>query len=665
MYRSDLDQPRASKRALVLLGAVSLAALAAPASAQLGPSSGGASASANSGLVGIALPVANVAALRALTSAISAELVILNGYYSASLTSPPDAGGGIFVYDSSDTTTADNGGTIVVDAASRRWKRQFSGPVDVKWFGAKGNGSNDDTTSIQGAINFCFGTALAPNSAVNNTLNYPLRFSHGNYKITSPLLLMSIQGGWIYGDGKFATIVTNTTANGCVFIGQGVNRSIIEQMELVSSGTGICLDLGAAPTYSSGVAYVPGNVVNAGTVAYTCIAGTTGNAPPNATYWSVLTTNFLNCQSVSVRNIETANGAYGITIGTAGNGTPTQGFQCSEIHLDDIHYNNHTVAGLFTDNANALNISVSGGIVQNCVTAGIWILNGNVASIIGVGFENQGNISGWDILISGGGENVIVEGCRSESNNFISAACGVTISECNQDNATPGIFANHANFRTFPAVCVIEGCTSNNGILTGPLSIFSCDNNTWGNTGWNTATGTSKPNIIHSSQNVSGAAGTQPSTYGGDGLTFAQLPTVVLPTAVTGSTAPITPQTLEGATLTIADSPTSTSGAAITTGGGSNRVRATYKWAGNFAISNLASSGITVTATIAPTSALSNGQSIAITGATQTAYNGTVTIAVTGSPPYTQFTYTFAGSGTSPATGTPVYSALGNWTVIV
>lgn len=42
---------------------------------------------------------------------------------------------------------------------------------------------------------------------------------------------------------------------------------------------------GAPLTYSAGTAYVNGDVVESGGVKYKCKAPTTGNAPPNATYW--------------------------------------------------------------------------------------------------------------------------------------------------------------------------------------------------------------------------------------------------------------------------------------------------------------------------------------------------------------------------------------------
>ncbi|MBB5643792.1 right-handed parallel beta-helix repeat-containing protein [Pedobacter cryoconitis] len=61
------------------------------------------------------------------------------GYYS-----PGDNGGGDFYWDSSCTEVVNNGTVLSsVFTTSGRWKRVISGETNVKWFGARGNGSND------------------------------------------------------------------------------------------------------------------------------------------------------------------------------------------------------------------------------------------------------------------------------------------------------------------------------------------------------------------------------------------------------------------------------------------------------------------------------------------------------------------------------------------
>lgn len=79
-----------------------------------------------------------------------------------------DSGGGSFYWDGASTAT-DDGGTIIRPNAAGvgpsdpgRWKRIWSGAVQVDWFGAKGDSSRtgatdgtDDQVAIQSAIDFC------------------------------------------------------------------------------------------------------------------------------------------------------------------------------------------------------------------------------------------------------------------------------------------------------------------------------------------------------------------------------------------------------------------------------------------------------------------------------------------------------------------------------
>lgn len=92
-----------------------------------------------------------VASLRA--ASVGVGTVYVAGYYAAL-----DGGGGAFYWDNTDTTTADNGGTCIVPtngglAATGRWKRIWTGPLNTRWFGVNPSQS-DNTQAMQNAITF-------------------------------------------------------------------------------------------------------------------------------------------------------------------------------------------------------------------------------------------------------------------------------------------------------------------------------------------------------------------------------------------------------------------------------------------------------------------------------------------------------------------------------
>ena len=87
------------------------------------------------------------AALRAYTG--RAKRIYITGLL---VTAKPAGIAGVFQYDPTDTTIADNGGTIIVGADGRRWKRDFDGAVNLRWFGANFVGGADTTSSFNAAI---------------------------------------------------------------------------------------------------------------------------------------------------------------------------------------------------------------------------------------------------------------------------------------------------------------------------------------------------------------------------------------------------------------------------------------------------------------------------------------------------------------------------------
>jgi hypothetical protein len=87
---------------------------------------------------------------------VSGTQIHVSGYHADG-----DGGGGWFYYEANNSE-ADNGGTVIEpDVGAGRWLRSYSGNLDVRWFGAKVDGTTDDTDAVQEAID----TAYALNGA--------------------------------------------------------------------------------------------------------------------------------------------------------------------------------------------------------------------------------------------------------------------------------------------------------------------------------------------------------------------------------------------------------------------------------------------------------------------------------------------------------------------
>lgn len=94
----------------------------------------------------------------------------LIGYYTKG-----DGGGGELYWDSNSTAT-DNGGTVfqVSGITVGRWIRILSNTINPKWFGAKLDGTTDDTTPIQNSLDLSSEKTLvlSGNAKITNTLTF-------------------------------------------------------------------------------------------------------------------------------------------------------------------------------------------------------------------------------------------------------------------------------------------------------------------------------------------------------------------------------------------------------------------------------------------------------------------------------------------------------------
>jgi len=119
-----------------------------------------------------------------------------------------DRAGGVFMWTCLLGSAADDyndGGlfirpTTVASGQPGRWVRIYSGPVDVRWFGAKGDGIQSDDAPIARAITRLYGSLPGAVGGV-------LRFSRGLYRVTATITLPRRDGMSLVGDGAMASTI--------------------------------------------------------------------------------------------------------------------------------------------------------------------------------------------------------------------------------------------------------------------------------------------------------------------------------------------------------------------------------------------------------------------------------------------------------------------------
>jgi hypothetical protein len=178
-----------------------------------------------------------------LFSQIQISLALLRSTATASTTQPyliTDAGReGIFFYDSKDVSTPDNGGTVVVNG-SKRYKRIYSGPLDVKWFGAKSDWNGSSGTDNHAAI------VAAINAATRNQV---VMIPNGGYYVSKTIALPLTTAKKVYfeifGDIYFA--------KGGGFIVEGANQSFKSYGMIAGGNVGATTEAGYAAYTGTGV----------------------------------------------------------------------------------------------------------------------------------------------------------------------------------------------------------------------------------------------------------------------------------------------------------------------------------------------------------------------------------------------------------------------------
>lgn len=105
---------------------------------------------------------------------------------------------GPFILDFSDDSSVDDGGTVIVGQGSRRWKRQFVGAPNVKWY--EDSAHENDPASVQKAINASRSLG-ATCIEVDTEINVPIALADRSR-------VMLVGDGKLTGEGAYRKQVT-------------------------------------------------------------------------------------------------------------------------------------------------------------------------------------------------------------------------------------------------------------------------------------------------------------------------------------------------------------------------------------------------------------------------------------------------------------------------
>jgi len=276
--------------------------------------------------------------------------------------------------------------------------------LNVRDFGAVGDGNTDDTAAIQAALDEAYGTADNPHGgSLGVYANRAVYFPSGWYVISRPLTLNEVGGAHIYGEGRLSTVIQNNQPEGSIFIANGMMMSRIERLSLNLTGGG-------------------------GGAAFDLNWDSKGTA---------------SLQSNTFADVSFGGGSYGLKIGS-------DGHMGSEILVLNCYPGGHSVAGIYLGNYNAIAVSVIGGNIAQC-DKGIWVKRGGGCNILGTGFQlNQtadihienGCQDGWMIancrsespgafLIAQPDSIIAVIGCAQTGGDYFLKDCGAKISVIN------------------------------------------------------------------------------------------------------------------------------------------------------------------------------------------------------------------------------------------
>lgn len=294
--------------------------------------------------------------------------------------------------------------------------------VNVLAYGAAGNGTTDDTTAIQNAVNSL--------PATGGTVYLP----RGTYKLTDAITLHTKMV--LRGDGDGASVVTQTGTNKNAFTGSAIERVTLQGLYVTGTGSGT----------GSGVSIAKGaNPSSPYTTIRDCTFdsfGQDGVAIENAIVSSLDQVKAVSCGRYGVNLFGQVAGAAGTSVSLRavfGNACATAGirlFNMVYCQLSACAGDNNPI-GYLIDTCEAVTLSGCGA--ESNTTNGLKITAGRANSVNGLWVFDNRSVG---VYVTGSAAKTTLQAARDNSPNgtavnFIKTDSGVTnCALINCDNVT-------------------------------------------------------------------------------------------------------------------------------------------------------------------------------------------------------------------------------------
>lgn len=153
----------------------------------------------------------DLATLRTIEPGENGQKIYVDEYAASSVTAERSSGGGLFIFDESDTSSIDDGGIVIVTGSGKRWRRKCD-IITPDIFGAKRNGTDDDSSAIKSAV------AASKKYSLPLTLSGPTMLASGVIYVPDGTSgISSVSGAKVIMAGNYS----NPRANSILAPGRG------------------------------------------------------------------------------------------------------------------------------------------------------------------------------------------------------------------------------------------------------------------------------------------------------------------------------------------------------------------------------------------------------------------------------------------------------------